>query len=340
MTVARLRQCAALACLVSVLMVTGAVGARSDEPLKIRIGWAVAPAQLTPILFEHAGLAQHLGKSYVLEPTRFVGSSVALQALAVGELDLCPMTFNVLGPAIQSAGLTDLRIVADEVRDGVPGYDTNRYMVRKDSGIDKVEDLKDKIVAVNGLGGGQDIFMRVMLRRHKLEYPADYTIIEAQFPNMKALLADKKVDLIVGVKPFTEDPGLQAIGRDLFTQRDAVGVTDFLFLTARTGFIEKNRAALVDFLEDDIRATRWYLDPANHQEAVEIISRFLKVPPERLGWVLTKNDLYHDPQLHPDLAAIQKNVDLLQEFGFVKEHIDVAKHADLSMVEDAAKRLK
>jgi len=212
-------------------------------------------------------------------------------------------------------------------------------MVRNDSGIAKVEDLKGKIAAINGIGGGQDIFMRVMLRRHKLEYPGDYTIVEAQFPNMKALLADKKVDLIVGVKPFTMDPGLQAIAHDLFTQRDAVGMTDFLFLTARTGFIAKNRAALVDFFEDDIRATRWYVDPANHDAAIAIVSSFIKVPPERLGWVFTHDDLYRDKRLHPDLAAIQKNVDLLQGFGFIKEHIDVAKHADLSLVEGAAKRV-
>jgi len=329
-----------LAALVAAVSILGVAAAQSDEPLKIRIGWAVAPAQLTPILFEHPGLARHLGTSYTLEPTRFAGSSVALQALAAGELDLTPMTFNVLGPAILSAGLTDLRIVADEVRDGVEGYDTNRYMVAKDGGIAKIEDLKGKIVATNGLGGGQDIFMRVMLRKHKLEYPGDFTIVEAQFPNMKALLADKKVDLIVGVKPFTMDPGLQAIAQDLFTQREAVGMTDFLFLTARTGFIAKNRAALVDFFEDDIRATRWYIDPANHDAAIAIVAAFLKMPPERLGWVFTHNDLYRDPALHPDPAAIQKNVDMLQDFGFIKEHIDVTQHSDLTIVEDAAKRLK
>ena len=117
-------------------------------------------------------------------------------------------------------------------------------------------------------------------------------------------------------------------------------MTDFLFLTARTGFIAKNRAALVDFFEDDIRATRWYMDPANHDAAIQIISNFIKQPPERLGWVLTKNDFYRDPSLHPDLAAIQANVDLLQEFGFIKGHIDVQKHADLSIVEAAAKRLQ
>jgi NitT/TauT family transport system substrate-binding protein len=321
------------------LAASGLGAAQAAEPLRLRVGWAVAPAQLTPILFAHEGLAKHLGQSYTLEPMRFAGSSATLQALAAGELDITPMTFNVLGPAILNADLSDLRIIADEVRDGVDGYDTNRYMVLKDGPIKKVEDLKSKVVAINGIGGGQDIFMRVMLRRHGLEASHDYTIIEAQFPSMKSMLIDKKADLVVGVKPFTMDPEFQAAGVDLFTQRDAVGVTDFLFLTARSGFIAKNRAALIDFFEDDIRATRWYMNPANHQEAVGIVAQFLKIPPERLGWVFTKNDLYRDPDLHPDLASIQKNVDMLQEFGFIKAKIDVSKQADPSLVEEAAKRL-
>lgn len=310
------------------------------EPVKIRLSWAVAPAQLAPILFIHPGLAQHLNQSYTLETQRMVGSSVALQALAAGELDVSPMTFNVLGPAILNAGLTDLRIIADEIRDGFPGYDTNRYMVLKDGPVQKVEDLKGKVVAINGIGGGQDIFMRVMLRKHGLEYPRDYTIVEAQFPNMKSLLIEKKADLVVGVKPFTLDPEMGAAGRDLFTQRDAVGATDFLFLTARTGFIEKNRAALVDFFEDDIRATRWYMDPANHAEAAKIVSDFIKVPPERLGWIFTHDDFYRDPNLTPDIAGVQQNVDMLVDFGFIPKKIDVSKRSDLSLVKEAAARVK
>jgi sulfonate transport system substrate-binding protein len=317
----------------------GASGARSADPVKLRVGWAVAPAQLTPILFAHEGVAKHLGKSYTFEPMRFAGSSATLQALAAGELDITPMTFNVLGPAILNADLSDLRIIADEVRDGVEGYDTNRYMVLKDGPIKSVKDLKGKVVAINGIGGGQDIFMRVMLRKNGLDFPRDYTIIETQFPSMKSFLIEKKADLVVGVKPFTMDPALQAAGMDLFTQRDAVGVTDFLFLTARTGFIAKNRAALVDFFEDDIRATRWFMDPANHDEAINIVAQFIKIPPERLGWVFTKNDLYRDPNLHPDVSSIQKNVDLLQDFGFIKAKIDVKKQSDLSLVEEAVKRI-
>jgi NitT/TauT family transport system substrate-binding protein len=61
------------------------------------------------------------------------------------------------------------------------------------------------------------------------------------------------------------DPELQAKARVLFTQRDAMGTSELSFWTARDGFIGKNRAAMVDLLEDSLRAVRWYLDPANRR---------------------------------------------------------------------------
>jgi NitT/TauT family transport system substrate-binding protein len=42
----------------------------------------------------------------------------------------------------------------------------------------------------------------------------------------------------------------------------------------------------------------------------------------------------------PDLAALQKNVDMTHDLGFVRTAPDVKKHADLSIVEEAAKRLQ
>ena len=42
----------------------------------------------------------------------------------------------------------------------------------------------------------------------------------------------------------------------------------------------------------------------------------------------------------PDLVALQRNVDTTAELGFLKASFDVKKHSDLSMVEEAAKRLK
>jgi NitT/TauT family transport system substrate-binding protein len=42
----------------------------------------------------------------------------------------------------------------------------------------------------------------------------------------------------------------------------------------------------------------------------------------------------------PDLAALQRNIDMTRDLGFVRGTLDVKKHADLSLVEEAAKRLR
>jgi NitT/TauT family transport system substrate-binding protein len=73
---------------------------------------------------------------------------------------------------------------------------------------------------------------------------------------------------------------------------------------------------------------------------MEIAGRITKQPPERYDWLFTKRDAYHDPNLMPDLAALQKNVDMTRDLGFVRSALDVKQHADLSMLEEATKRLR
>jgi NitT/TauT family transport system substrate-binding protein len=310
------------------------------EPVRIRLSWIVPVANWGSLLLEKKDLAKHLGQSYTLETTRFAGTPPLITALAAGELDIADFTFSTLPIAIQNAGIADLRVLTDEFQDGNPGYYSNEFMVLKDGPIKKVEDLKGKTVATNVAGSAVDVAMRAMLRKHGLEDKRDYAIVEAPFPTMRAMLTEKKVDLVPAVLPFSLDPELRKVATTLFDTKAAVGVTQFSMWTARKPFIDKNRAALVDFLEDSLRIVRWYLDPANHAEVAQIASRLTKQPPERFGWVFTKQDNYRDPNLMPDLAALQRNVDLMKDLGFIKASVDVKAHSDLSLVEEAAKRLK
>ncbi len=206
--------------------------------------------------------------------------------------------------------------------------------------IHKVQDLKGKAIMTNAAGSAIDVATRAMLRKNGLEDKRDYTIIEAPFPTMRAMLSEKKVDMIPAILPFAYDPELRKIGRTLFTQRDAIGVTDMIVWAARKPFLDKNRAAMVDFMEDTLRITRWYRDPANHKEVMAIAGRVTKRPPESFDWLFTKRDTYHDPNMMPDLVALQKNVDMTKDMGFVRGNLDVKKHTDLSILEEAAKRLK
>jgi sulfonate transport system substrate-binding protein len=311
-----------------------------SAPVKIRVGWVVIPASTAPLVLEKKDILKHYGHSYIAEATRFEGTPPVITALAAGELDIGPLAFSSFALAIQNAHMDDLRVICDEIQDGVPGHGTNEFMVRNDSPVKTVADLKGKVLATNAMGSAVDIAMRAMLRRNGLEANKDYTIVEAPFPAMRAMLAEKKADLVSAVPPFSLDPDLRALARTLFTQKDAFGITQLTMWTARTGFIEKNRAALVDFLEDTVRAIRWYTDARNHEEAVAIVARLNKAPPSRMDWAFTGRDQYRDFNGMPNLDALQSNLQSQKDVGFLKDDIKVRKFADVSMVQEAANRLR
>ena len=317
-----------------------ASAAAAQAPVKIRVAWVAPVSNWASILLEKKDLARHLGKSYTLEPVRFAGTPPMITALATGELEVANLAYSTLALAIQNAGIDDLRIIADEFRDGAPGYYSQEYFVLKDGAIKTAADLKGKVVATNAVGSAVDVATRAMLRKSGLEDKRDYTVIEAPFPTMRAMIAEKKVDLVPGVLPFSLDPELRKIATPLFKQRDAIGVTQMIVWAARKSFTDPHRAAMVDFMEDTLRIVRWYLDPANQKEAAAIAARVTRQPAERFGWLFTKNDYYRDPNMLPDLDALQRNVDMTRDLGFVKTSIDVKKYTDLSIVEEAAKRLK
>ena len=89
--------------------------------------------------------------------------------------------------------------------------------------------------------------------------------------------------------------------------------------TARTGFIAQNRAALVDFLEDSVRAIRWYTDPKNHEEAVAIVARLNNAPPARVDWAFTGRDQYRDPNGMPNIGALQSNLQQQKAVGLLND---------------------
>jgi sulfonate transport system substrate-binding protein len=314
--------------------------AASADPVKIRAGWINTPGELMPVLFLKAGIGQNLDKTYHLEAQRFAASPSEVTALATGDLDMAGLSYSSFSIAIENAHLNDLRVVADEIQDGVPGHATAQYMVLKDSPIKAVADAKGKVVATNGAGSGMDMGMRFMLLSKGLRDKKDYSLIEAPFPNMKAMLTERKIDLGTFVLPFAYDPDLLDKARVLFTLHDSVDITELSFITAREGFIAKNRAAVVDFFTDMLRAQRWYLDPANHAEAMNLIGEYLKIPPERLSYVFTNRDYYRDPDGLPNLPALTKNIHAQKELGFIANDLDAEKYADLGPIKEAAQRLK
>ncbi len=173
---------------VAALFALSMTRAEAAEPYHLRIGWVVVPSDIVPLMFLKPGLAPHAGKTYVPELTHFAGTSTEMTAFATGALDCGALAYSTLGLGIENAGMDDLRVIADTFQDGVPGYHTNNFVVRKDSPIHSVEDLKGKILASNETGSAVDIALRAMLAKHGLKDKRDVTIIEVRFPEQKAML--------------------------------------------------------------------------------------------------------------------------------------------------------
>ena len=109
--------------LVSAIALAVATTAHAD-PVKLRFGWSDVPSSLTPVLDQTPQLAPHLGKTYTLEPIHFNGTAPMITALATGDLDVAEMASAFLariGLAIQNAHMNDVRVIADEMVEGVAG---------------------------------------------------------------------------------------------------------------------------------------------------------------------------------------------------------------------------
>jgi len=143
------------------------------------------------------------------------------------------------------------------------------------------------------------------------------------------------------VQPFEGDAEFQEKARPLFTNVEALdGPSQFVIFCAKDAWLKKNKTAVVDWLEDMIRAIHWYQAPANKDAAMDIYARVTKSPKENFAYKNTKADTYQDPNMNPNLTALQHTIDIMQELGFLKAKFDVSKYVDLSYVKEAAARVK
>jgi len=325
-----------LAAISGAALLVGASAANAQQqPLKIRVGWNQSPGHLASVLFLNKDNLKHAGKSYVVEAIRFRGSTPAMQALAASEIEMAALGSTSVYLLVKKAN-TDARIVADVIQDK-EGWWSSPYLVAKDGPIKTPADVKGKRVGTNAIGSAGDTSMRVVLRRAGVT-DKDFNSIEIQFGNMPAMLTEGKIDMSIMLPQYIKQMDLTKF-RPLFVHREAAGEQQTVSMMMRKDFLDKNKAAVEDFFEDYVRATRWFLDPANREAALKIIMEFTKQPKDSLEYALTKEDYYRDPNARPDTKKVQNSIDASVEVGVIPEKFDVTPYVDTSWVDQAVKRL-
>ena len=82
-----------------------------------------------------------------------------------------------------------------------PDAHINGLLVKADSGIDSVEDLAGKTIAVNGLNGIEDVAIKAILDDNGID-PTAVEFVEVPFPDMIAAVESGQVDVASEPEPF------------------------------------------------------------------------------------------------------------------------------------------
>jgi len=232
----------------------------------------------------------------------------------------------------------DVRMIAQALSTDVPGYAHTSFWVRKDE-VTKVEDLKGKVIAVNGRGTAVGAAAVLMMKRRGFK-ETDYQLVEVTFPNMLAALESKRVDAAYVLRPWDQQAAKNPALKPLIGFGDIYGRSETGIWAAKTAFVAKHRAALVDFLEDNVRMRRWAEDPKTRPEAIKLAAKVGKQPEEAYAWLYTKQDTsYRAPDLQVDLKALQSNADDMKEGGLVPSTIDAKAYLDMSLAKEAVARV-
>ena len=301
--------------------------AQAQEKTKIRIGTHVS---ISAHLFmqKKQDILKNYGKTYEVEWVRFAGSGDAMPALVAGKLDGCLATPFPMANAINQSRVP-VTIIHQLLSFGFDGYYDDATVVRTDSGINKVADLKGKTFGVNAIGGTLDMGVRIIAKKAGLNPDKDLTIVEARPPFLAGMVRDNKIQAATLFQPFFEEAMSKGDLKILYQTSDIYGgPTDYVFMAFDDKFVKAHPQALRDYVDDYLRAVNWSLD--NRAEAVRIYAEEWKLPQSVVdGYLLTKKDYLVRRNGRVEAKAIQPVVDSLAANGFIQS-FDVAKYLDLS----------
>jgi len=309
--------------------------AAAQEPGQVRLGHNRAwgnPALLIEIT---QGYAKSAGVT--VTEKEFNNPADIVQAIATGDLDagVCPS--GVLLTAVQNG----VKVKAVAVAQGSHNPPV-AYMVRADSSINSVADLRGKTAGIAGFGGTGDLYLRYWLTKAGLDPKTDLKITFVPFHLTMSALINKQIDIglidsVLGVRLQQQFPGQT---KTLFTYvdvtRDAIKSTDTnaLLLVFGTTFAERDRQTAVRFLEGYLRAIQEVrTDPkkalndwaeASKTDAIRMLQAPVTLPAD--------GKVYLD--------AFQFEADMALKFGYLKQPMKVQSAVDNSLIEEAAAHIK
>lgn len=312
--------------------------AGAEKPFVIKYVSGGSPGQMGFVAYLpylQGNVLKNYGKKYTVEILRARGTPEMVAMLTSGEVHIStlapPTAATVIAKNAVPGGIS---IIADSLLEGHDNgkYYSNTWIALEGSGIKTVQDLKGKIVAVNQVGTGVDMSLRSMLIKSGLDPKKDLQIVEIGFPSIPAALREKRIDAGVFLQAFYAREHKKGGLRDIFNAYQAWGATtNVIFTVAPNNFLKEQTDVAKAYLDDFIRAIKWYQDPKNRAKAIDIVHEATKEPKSSLElYYLTRGDKWIDDNGCAYAGRIQPVIDFMVEHGYLKEKVDIKKYIDNS----------
>lgn len=193
---------------------------------------------------------ERIGEGVRLQWFAFNAGPSAMEAILAGTIDLTYVGPNpALNAYIRSKG-REVRVVAGATDGGAA------LVVAGDGGIRGSGDFKGKRLATPQLGNTQDVAARAWLLRHGYRVTltgGDVQVIPTANPDQLALFQRGKLDAVWTVEPWVSRLEMEAKGRILLEQPDAL----IALLVASEKACARQPALVAKFVAAHSALTRW-----------------------------------------------------------------------------------
>jgi sulfonate transport system substrate-binding protein len=292
------------------------VDKKAEKPQEIHI--AYQNSSITIMLAKAKGMyEEEFAKDGVeIKYDMYLSGPPMIEAFAGGRADFAH-TGDMPPVSAKSAGV-DIKVI------GRAGYTPagNALLVRPDSPVTSVADLKGKKIAVQ-VGSSAHHYLILLLKKNDLS-TSDVNIVNLPASDHQAALDTKNVDAVVTWEPWSSVLENAKSGKVLADSSS--GVKRYIgVLLARNEFAQKYPDYAVRLLKVNEKAAQFIKD--HPDEALELISKESKLPVAAISRIV-KSSNWDSEIVADDIAALQQVKDFLKDTKVLKTDYDIKELFD------------
>lgn len=256
-------------CVLASALIFGDDAGWAQSKTPVRAAYIPTIAWLPAFVAKEKGIFADLGLDVTMTATQNVS---ALPGTLGRQLDVAPST----PPDLIKSAASGLDVVAIAGQTHESSAKRNvELIVRADSGINAVEDLKGKVLAAPSLGAINHVSVLFWLKKSGMD-PDAIRGVEVPFPNMADQLKAKRVDAVEAIQPFV-GPMLAAGNVSIGDPILAVADPSLYTIWIASGAWAKANAPAVKAWSEGLRKGAAFIE-ANPREARVILGKYTNLP--------------------------------------------------------------